>query len=197
MRLEKSMTKKNKLLILVNIWRIFPAYIAYLKTSNRKKISMDIEHWNCVKNLKGVGFWSFSFYMMFYKEFRTIFLYRIADKKLLYILTKLLFPGERTLYIACPDIGGGLFIQHGFSTIIAAKSIGEGCWINQQVTIGYKGTDAPVIGNNVNIYAGAIVIGNVNVSDSVTVGAGAVVTKDIEAGQTVVGNPAIILRRKD
>ena len=40
-------------------------------------------------------------------------------------------------------------------------------------------------------------IGNVNVSDSVTVGAGAVVTKDIEAGQTVVGNPAIILRRKD
>ena len=72
MRLEKSMTKKNKLLILVNIWRIFPAYIAYLKTSNRKKISMDIEHWNCVKNLKGVGFWSFSFYMMFYKEFRII-----------------------------------------------------------------------------------------------------------------------------
>ena len=36
------------------------------------------------------------------------------------------------------DIGGGLYIQHGFSTIITAKKIGENCRIYQQVTIGYK-----------------------------------------------------------
>lgn len=191
------MSRKNKLLILINMWRIFPAYIAYQTSNECNKICMDIEHWNLVKGLDGVGFYSFGFYMTFYKEFRSIFLYRISKEKFVCFILKLLFPRERSLYIACPDIGGGLFVQHGFATIIAAKRIGERCWINQQVTIGYKGEDAPVIGNNVHIYAGAIVIGDVKLEDSVIVGAGSVVTKDIEAGKTVIGNPAKVLRRKD
>lgn len=191
------MSRKNKLLILINMWRILPAYIAYQTSNECNKICMDIEHWNLVKGLNGVGFYSFGFYMTFYKEFRSIFLYRISKEKFVCFILKLLFPRERSLYIACPDIGGGLFVQHGFATIIAAKRIGERCWINQQVTIGYKGEDAPVIGNNVHIYAGAIVIGDVKLEDSVIVGAGAVGTKDIEAGKTVIGNPARVLRRKD
>ena len=60
--------------------------------------------------------------------------------------------GRWSMYIETPEIGGGLFIQHGFATMIAAKSIGENCWINQQVTVGYKGSKIPpVIGNNVTI----------------------------------------------
>ncbi|MGO4574247.1 serine O-acetyltransferase [Microvirga sp. 2TAF3] len=103
---------------------------------------------------------------------------------------------EATLFIRTEDIGPGLFIQHGFSTIIAAKSIGSNCWINQQVTIGYSNeTDAPVIGNNVRITAGAKVIGNVTVGDNVIIGANAVVVKDVPANCTVVGIPAYIVRR--
>lgn len=75
--------------------------------------------------------------------------------------------------------------------------MGEYCWINQQVTIGYKGEDAPVIGDNVSIYAGAIVIGKVKLENYVTVGAGSVVTKDVEERTIVAGNPAKIIRRKD
>lgn len=190
------MSKKNKLIIIINIWRLIPAYIIYLRSNNRNKIRMDIEHWNEVKGLNGVDFWPFSFYMLFYKEFRTIFLYRISENKCLEYTMKLLFPWEKSLYIACADIGGGLFIQHGFSTIIAAKRVGEHCWINQQVTIGYKGEDAPIIGDNVNIYAGAIVIGKIKLENYVSVGAGAVVTKDVEVGQTVIGNPARVVRSK-
>lgn len=191
------MSRKNKLLILVNLWRIFPAYIIYLRSKNNQKISMDIKHWNCVKGLEGVNFWTFGFYMLFYKEFRSIFLYRISDKKIRTMLMKIVFPKENSLYIACPDIGGGLFIQHGFSTIIAAQKVGEYCWINQQVTIGYKGEDAPVIGDNVSIYAGAIVIGKVKLENYATVGAGSVVTKDVEERTIVAGNPAKIIGRKD
>jgi len=67
-----------------------------------------------------------------------------------------------TLFITTSDIKGGLFIQHGFATIISAASIGENCWINQQVTIGYSDkTECPHIGNNVHIYAGAKVIGGI------------------------------------
>jgi serine O-acetyltransferase len=52
-----------------------------------------------------------------------------------------------TLFIYTKDIGPGLYIQHGFATIISAKSIGKDCWINQQVTIGYSNaTDCPVVG---------------------------------------------------
>ena len=101
-----------------------------------------------------------------------------------------------TLFIGGKEIGPGLFIQHGFSTIISAKSIGKDCWINQQVTIGYSNVmDCPVIGDNVTINAGAKVIGKVSIGNNSKVGANAVVVKDVPENCTVVGVPAYIVRR--
>lgn len=93
-------------------------------------------------------------------------------------------------------IGEGIYFQHGFSTIIAAKEIGNFCNFNQQVTIGYNGENAPVIENNVTICAGAIVIGNVRVKEGAVVGAGAVVTHDVPADTIVAGVPATVIRKK-
>ena len=103
-----------------------------------------------------------------------------------------LFRPLDSLYIntSPENIGGGLYFQHGFSTIVAARSIGDNCHINQQVTVGYVGHDAPVLGNDVVISAGSIVIGNVTVGDGAVVGAGAVVTKDVASKQVVGGVPA-------
>jgi len=107
-----------------------------------------------------------------------------------------LCPPMPTLYIYTKDIGPGLFIQHGFATIISAEKIGRNCWINQQVTIGFSNdTDCPIIGDNVIIYAGAKVLGNVRVGDNSIVGANAVVIKDVPENCTVVGVPAYIVRR--
>ena len=50
------------------------------------------------------------------------------------------------------------------------------------------------IGSNVWIGAGAIIMPGVTINDCAIVGAGAVVTKDVEAGDTVVGLPARPLR---
>ena len=81
--------------------------------------------------------------------------------------------------------------------------IGTGCTIRQNVTIGRgsykKETDReyPVIGNNVEIGAHAIIIGGITVGDNVTIGAGAVVVKDVPSNTVVVGNPARVLRYKD
>lgn len=91
---------------------------------------------------------------------------------------------------------GGLYIQHGFATIITAESIGKNVWINQQVTIGYNGDKAPIIGDNVVICAGAKVVGGVRVGNNVTIGANAVVTKDIPDNSVVGGVPAKILKMK-
>ena len=93
------------------------------------------------------------------------------------------------------DIGGGLFIQHGFSTYIAAESIGENCWINQQVTVGYRdNTRPPIIGNNVTITCGAKVLGPITIGDNVTIGANAVVVKDLPSDSVWGGVPAKRIR---
>lgn len=51
-----------------------------------------------------------------------------------------------------------------------------------------------IIGNNVQIGAGAIVIAGVTVGDNVIVGAGSVVTKDVSSNCIVCGVPARYLR---
>jgi serine O-acetyltransferase len=51
------------------------------------------------------------------------------------------------------------------------------------------------LGDNVRIMAGAKVIGNITIGNNSTVGANAVVVKDVPPNCTVVGVPAYIVRR--
>jgi acetyltransferase-like isoleucine patch superfamily enzyme len=52
------------------------------------------------------------------------------------------------------------------------------------------------IGRDVWIGANAVILGGVTVGDSAVVAAGAVVTKDVEAGAVVAGVPARLLRKR-
>ena len=87
-------------------------------------------------------------------------------------------------------------------------SIGEHCIISTDVKI-YAHTEPPEtiqtrympfivkevkIGNNVYIGTGAIILPGVTIGDWVIVGAGCVVTKDVEDYAVVVGNPARKIR---
>lgn len=47
-----------------------------------------------------------------------------------------------------------------------------------------------IVGSNVSIGAGAIILPGLTIADGVKIGAGSVVTKSIRAGETWVGNPA-------
>jgi serine O-acetyltransferase len=129
------------------------------------------------------------------REFRNLFFYRLSRGGMAWAgLAKLLaviwHPVE-TLKIWTPDVGGGLYIQHGFGTVLAALKIGENCSVNHQVTLGYDGVGrAPTLGDRIGIGVGAIVIGRVHVGDDAMIGAGAVVVHDVAAGATVVGVPA-------
>lgn len=53
-----------------------------------------------------------------------------------------------------------------------------------------------VIGNNVWIGAGAIILNGVTIGDGAVIGAGAVVTKDVEPYSVVVGNPAKVIKKR-
>lgn len=132
-------------------------------------------------------------------EFRNIFyirIYKVSHKFHLGKILGIILPPEKSLVLngGC-SYGKGLFFQHGFATIINARSIGDYCWINQQVTIGDSTgkEDIPTIGNNVRICAGAIVVGNITIGDNVTIGAGATVYKDVPANSVVVSSRSRII----
>jgi serine O-acetyltransferase len=174
-------------------------------SSEKGMIGKDVDRWlDALKGTRQIrtGPGSELVYLISrYPEFRNVFYYRIAKERRLRIkvlleLAKLFYKPIETLYIMTPSIGPGFFVQHGFSTVIAARSIGENFWVNQQVTIGFSSIDdCPTIGNNVAVKAGAIVIGAISIGDNSVVGAGAVVVKDVPPNCTVVGVPAYIVKR--
>lgn len=87
--------------------------------------------------------------MCFYKEFRSLFYRRLGNVR--YLLRVLCKPLD-SLYLISKNIGPGLFIQHGFSTILGLESMGSNCLVNQQVTVGHNEKGKPKIGNNVKSF---------------------------------------------
>ncbi|SDH06138.1 serine O-acetyltransferase [Pseudonocardia oroxyli] len=181
--------------------RLVPLVLAYRLTDRRDLIDADVERWQEVYRrsergttalLRCLGESSHEFRNLFYHRLRHGNLAGMVAGQLL----RLVYRQEATLHLSTPEIGPGLFIQHGFATIVAAKSVGANCWINQQVTVGFKASgtgellDPPVIGDDVTVAAGAIVLGPIKVGDGATVGANAVVVADVPPGEVAVGIPA-------
>jgi serine O-acetyltransferase len=65
------------------------------------------------------------------------------------------------------------------------------------VTLGRAGLDHvyPVIGNGVEIGAGASILGAIHIGDGARIGANSVVLKDVPAGAVAVGAPARVILR--
>jgi serine O-acetyltransferase len=96
-------------------------------------------------------------------------------------------------------IGPGLYLTgHPGGVVVSPLAvIGEGCSLSHGVTIGEVDGEAPVLGHNVHVATGAKIIGGVRVGNNVTIGANAVVTRDIEDDTVAAGVPARVISRKD
>lgn len=96
------------------------------------------------------------------------------------------------------QIGKNLFIDHGMGVVIGQTAvIGNDVTLFHGVTLGSRGQCKepgckrhPTLEDNVTIGAGAQVLGDITIHRHANVGAGAVVTKDVEESTTVIGNPA-------
>lgn len=98
--------------------------------------------------------------------------------------------------IYCDVKGREIFMPHPYGIIIHSRTqLGQRVVIMQQVTLGgrqFGVNEAPVIEDDVYIGAGARVLGNVRIGRHATVGANAVVTRDVPPGATVVGANRIL-----
>lgn len=93
-------------------------------------------------------------------------------------------------------IGPGVSFGHRQGIVIARTArIGARCLIRHQVTIANTVTGAAIIGDDVQIGAGAKIIGNVTIGNRARIGANAVVLDDVPADVTVAGIPARVVKR--
>jgi serine O-acetyltransferase len=120
------------------------------------------------------------------------FLYKVL-KPISEILTGIELPCEATL-------GRRFRIDHFGGIVISGDAVfGDDCVVRNGVTVGLKNTGhrgAPVIGNRVDIGAGAKILGSIRIGDDVSIGANAVVLIDVPSNSVAVGVPARVLPRK-
>ena len=107
------------------------------------------------------------------------------------------------------DLGEGAFLNFGCTVLdVVSVRIGAGTQVGPGVQI--LTADHPrdpvqrdrmlefgrpvIIGRNVWIGGGALILPGITVGDNAIVGAGSVVTRDVPDGATVAGNPARLLR---
>ena len=118
-------------------------------------------------------------------------LYKIL-KLLSQILTGIDLPCEVT-------VGRRFKIEHFGDIIISGDTVfGDDVVIRNGVTVGLKRTHergAPVIGNRVDIGAGAKILGAIRIGDDVAIGANAVVLQDVPSQSLAIGVPAQIRPR--
>jgi serine O-acetyltransferase len=119
------------------------------------------------------------------------FIYKLLFK-FIQIITGIELPCEA-------EVGRNFVIDHFGGIIVSGHTkFGDNCRIRNGVTIGLRRIEeklAPVIGNNVDIGAGAKLLGPITIGDNVTIGANAVVLSDVPTNSIAVGVPATIRPR--
>lgn len=112
--------------------------------------------------------------------------------KLIQIITGIELPCEA-------EVGSNFVIDHFGGIIVSGYAkFGDDCRLRNGVTIGLRRIDekfAPVLGNNVDVGAGAKLLGAIKIGDNVIIGANAVVLCDVPSNSIAVGVPATVKPR--
>lgn len=122
---------------------------------------------------------------MIYPELRSVFYWRMGK------IAKFFFfwmPGRANLHLFTNprQVGGGFYVGHGWGTVVNAQRIGKNFRVSQNVTIGSRNCKETVIGDNVSVWAHAVVLGDITIGSNAQIGAGAVVVKNVPNDSVVV-----------
>jgi serine O-acetyltransferase len=102
--------------------------------------------------------------------------------------------------LPCETVLGARFvIEHPGAIVISGDAVfGDDCIVRNGVTVGLRHRNqrgSPVLGNRVDIGAGAKLLGPIRIGDDVVIGANAVVLCDVPSGCAAVGIPARVVPR--
>jgi len=113
--------------------------------------------------------------------------------KFIQIITGIEFPCE-------VEIGQHFIIDHFGGIVISGYAkFGDNCRIRNGVVVGLKNVNEPIapeIGDDVDIGAGAKILGAIKIGNRVVIGANAVVIHDVPDDSIAVGVPATIKPRR-
>lgn len=173
-----------------------PHVLLFLYSKERQNIILDIYARKNIKTNVLSNCYDLSFLLVSNRYFRNLFYFR--TKSFFSNILRFFYPKHPFFFIDIhTKIGAGLQLAHPYATILNAASIGENVYVNHLVTLGEKDGKKPIIGNNVQLHAGCIVIGGVTIGDNAIIGAGAVVVKDVPEHGVAVGNPARIIQKRE
>jgi len=88
------------------------------------------------------------------------------------------------------SVGEGLFIVHGGGIYINVSSIGCNFTCYQSVTLGRLRDGIPTVENNVTVYPGAVVVGDIVLHNGCSIGANSYCDKNVDEYTKVYGIPA-------
>lgn len=190
----KGILKNLKIGIYIPLF--LPIIMLYvLKKRTRRLIDEDLEYIYLFSHGKKPDkhFWIFCKTFVYLKEFRSQVYFRMKPWS---FFLKIL-PGQDSLYFNVPQdkVAGGLFIHHGHSTHICAKSIGKNFAIHHNCSVVHGKGGVPTIGDNVFIGTGAVVMGGIKIGNNVNIGANSIIFKDVPDNSTVVGCKSFIVKR--
>lgn len=139
------------------------------------------------------GFWALTIYRLQRSLITANRPKQLFLPRLVIALIKKLFTMITHVNLNChAEIGPGLLIPHvGPIQVFPLAKIGADCAIHQVCTIGAGSQPGgPTIGDHVMIGCHSCILGPVQVGDRVSIGAGAVVVRDIPADSVALGVPA-------
>ncbi|MBK7720939.1 MAG: serine acetyltransferase [Austwickia sp.] len=181
----RSIGITRSIIMILNAPRFLPIFALLSISGRRGVIAQDLARWMAVRRLEFTEGFALRYLFTFVPEFRTLVYWRLGK------------PGRSLEFLARGRVGlnllmdplrvgPGLYLQHGDGAFVSCESIGRNCWVSQQVTLGYTNdNDRPTVGDNVSFRAGAKVLGAVYVGDGSTVGANAVVLRNVPPGSVI------------
>lgn len=169
----------------LNLWRTLFCQMAFVLASSRTKAMVMSDFGSFLNMVKC---------LIFCKHDRNLFYHRMGRSSVMYAW---MLPKDDSIIVpySC-SIGTHCHFVHNRGCHLNAKSIGNDFVCYAHVVLGAKSlqdSQLPVIGNNVTLGTGVVIVGGITIGDNVKIAANAFVNRSIPSNCTVIGNPAQIV----